>query len=248
MTRQEALDKVRKLLRLGESSNEHEAAAAVAMATRLMEKFAIEQAMLDVQVEDAEEQRAWEQPLVSKEGWGPRGGFSSGGGALWVRRLARVLCHSQGVYYFLEGTAIKLVGTATRVQTVRYLHTYCVSEIQRLAKRHAGNGREWVKGYRNGCVDAIAEAIKREKEAERAAAHATYGDNVSKALMVIDNALTLATQHAHKTIPGLRAMRSSARAGDHGARDTGRREGASIYPGNGAGKSRVGPGSKRIGG
>lgn len=51
MNYNEALDKVRKLLRLSESSNPHEAALAASRAQEIMERFKIERLSMDDQAQ-----------------------------------------------------------------------------------------------------------------------------------------------------------------------------------------------------
>ncbi len=49
MTREEAIEKARKLMALGDSENEHESALAMARAQALLERFEIE--LADLQAE-----------------------------------------------------------------------------------------------------------------------------------------------------------------------------------------------------
>lgn len=87
--RDKIIDKIKKCLALSASSNEHEAAAALRQAKKLMEMHGVTD--LDVQAAEAEERRAkagaerhpanWETMLASKVGdaFGCRVIFSSGG-------------------------------------------------------------------------------------------------------------------------------------------------------------------------
>ena len=52
MNPEEAIEKARKLLALGQSDNEHEAALAVAQANRILARFEIELASLGTETEE----------------------------------------------------------------------------------------------------------------------------------------------------------------------------------------------------
>ncbi len=235
MTHEEAIDKVRKLLALSESDNEHESAAAMGHAQAIMEKYRIDAAILATEEgEEREPIQQWEDPLEHNSN------------AVWRAVLASILAKANGCSIFKNRKTVVIVGTATSAGTVRYLYAYCVAEVERLASLNKGNGRTWLNNYRHGCVDAISTAINRERDALRSKMRADAGS----AVMVIDNALALIDQDSTDarnyaaSKNKLRTTSASSRANAE-ARAAGQRDGANIYPGSGS-RTALGVGTKRI--
>ena len=239
-TKAEAIEQVRRLLKLGESANENEAASAVAMAARIMERYRIEAATLDEGDDDQaepEECRDWEDPLGKA-------------GAVWRAGLATALSIPNGCQVYRIGGALKIIGTASNVQTVRYLFAYCVAEVDRHARRRSGNGRTWLNNYRHGCVDAIRAAIQAERVAVREQMRAEAA--TAGALVKIDQALVRVDQERLDAVRfgrvkvGRRSAGRSSHRSDPGARATGRHDGKGIYPGGGSRGGQVGAGTRRL--
>lgn len=221
-------DKIRKLLRLGESPNANEAAAAIAKAQALMQQYRIEAAMLEEPTAPKEEVRAWEEPIETVAG-------------TWRSRLVVYLSRANGCFvYHSPRRGLIAVGTASNVNALRYLYGYCVQEIDLLTRKYSGNGRTWSNNFRVGCTDGIRDAIAAERERMlsemRAAAQARTAQD-SRALMIVNNAIVKVEQ---ETVEAERYMRSKMRLVsrrackpiyDAGARATGRSEGRNIYPG-----------------
>jgi len=195
MTREEAIDKAQKLMALGESSNEHEAASAIAMATALLERYEIE--MSDLGVDEGEE--------IEEASFRMHTGTSK---IYWKRNLAQVLAHSHGASVFFRGSRVILVGKPTDMAPVEKLYWDCMKEVERLARKKCpGKGKSFAHSFRLGVVSAIEQAIARESaslrrkiRAERAAA----GKEISEvALMVVDNRRAEAQAFRNKAHPGL---------------------------------------------
>ena len=238
MTHEQALERVRKLLALAESDNPHEAALAMGRAQALMESHRISMAALDDSPDD-EPIQLWDDPLDSRVR------------ATWKKRLGMTLCTANGCAIYNSSGALVITGRASNVQTVRYLYRYCVRAIDRLTRSNgAGNGRTWMNNYRLGCVDAIAKAIRAEREAEQSRMRQTVSNDES-ALIRVDAAIARvaaeyreADQYMHSKVQLGRGGSSSARY-DGSARAAGRSDGAGIYSGGSRGA--VGPGVRRIG-
>ena len=99
------LAKIRKCLALSKSSNEHEAAAALAMARRLMEEHGVDDAMLAMA--DIEEAAA----RASRNQRPPR----------WESVLSRVICHALSVTAFINEDGDRcFVGRAPRPEVASY--------------------------------------------------------------------------------------------------------------------------------
>lgn len=173
MTREEALDKAAKLLRLGVSNNEHEAAAAVAAAHRLLARFEIETAELAAHdVDDPMEER----PIDAARGRRM---------VHWKLRLASALCSHHGCTLYWSGGRFTLCGRGHDVGRVELLYRACAAEIQRLSVRHCrGRGRRFANAFKMGAVHAIATALQQE----HAALEAELRPRVSEtALTVVDD-------------------------------------------------------------
>lgn len=230
MTREDVIKRIQKLLRLGESPSEHEAAAAIAKAQALMETHRIEEAMLDTESDEAnEEVREWEEPINAQR-------------CYWRGSLAVVLCKANGCFVWRKhGTGDVIVGKASNVQTVRYLFGYCVREIDRLARaKGKGNGRTWTNNYRIGCVQGISAAIEVERTRVREEIRRTYAETQKvpnhRALVKVENAIEKVDAEATGAETFARSKRKLGKQTSrfythHGARAIGRRDGQSIYPG-----------------
>ena len=226
MNQDQAIDKVRKLLALGDSDNIHESAAAIGRASAIMEQHRITEAMITVdqnEDEPAEQPREWEQPLDSTKG------------QLWRGRLAMVLTQSHGCALYRSGSDRIVTGTAANAETVRYLYSHCVREIQKLAARQRGNGRTWLNNYRYGCVDAIRDAIKASQTDTRLLMRGEA--DTPSALVIVENALQRIDAEAktakrfmhskHKLV-----FQMSSHRVNGSARAAGQRDGARIYKGS----------------
>ena len=249
------LDRIRKLLRLGQSENKHEAAQAIARAQRLMDEHKIEIAMLeDSERElDQEEIEYWSDPL--DPGTGSR--FPR-----WRVALAWALCRANGCIPFSNRwtfdergrggrKGIKLVGRASNVQTVRYFYAMCLHEIERLTTiKGKGNGLTWRNNFRLGCVDGINKAIAQEREQMEESLRVRYSENSS--LIKLNNVLVemqresaLVKQYTVDTM-GIRwATGYEDSSYNDSARAQGREAGAGIYQGTNQ-RSKVGPGGRRL--
>lgn len=239
MTQEDVLRKVQALLKLGESDNPNESAAAIAMAQRLMDEHAISEAMLSAEGgqsdEPDEEVQDWADPIGKA-------------GASWRGQLSMALATPNGCLSYRRGKGLHIIGRASGASQVRYLFSYCEREIDRLAARNGGNGRTWLNNFRHGCVDAIRDAIQREQRALRDKLRADAAGTM--ALVPLQNAIARVDGYKREAeLFGrvnlrLRSGGQSSYRGDQGARQSGRQAGAGIYPG---GDSRqVGAGRRAI--
>ncbi len=238
MNEREAIDRVRKLLALSQSDNEHESALALGRAQALMDKFRIEAATLDESNEPEEDIEAWDDPLVETS-------------AKWARALGMVIADANGCSVYGDRKRLVICGRASKVATARYVFAYCKREIERLASRKGGNGRTWLNQYRHGCVDAIRSAIRTERDKERAQTLASNTDQ--RALVVIKNAMAKVDQESGEVDQwATRKFRlhsgGSSRVGSNpGARAAGRNDGSGIYGSSGSARP-IGAGNRQIGG
>ncbi len=175
----EILGKIKKLLALSKSDNEHESSQALGLVQKLMEIHNITDAMLSQHSEgDNEDIRSWEDPLHASEGKNR---------SQWRAQLAMSLAKPNNCEIYTEGPDIKIVGRASDVQTVRYLFSYCEKEIERLSKQYAGNGKGWINNYKIGVVQAIQDKMQESRRVVREEMIGEYGDSAKNAIVKLDN-------------------------------------------------------------
>jgi hypothetical protein len=252
------VDRIKKLLRLAESSNANEAANAAGQAQRLMEQHRIDQAMIDVNDEDADDEP--DEPISDE--YEPL--ETSGRLAQWkislatgIARVNGCRCYIGSIYkgvkrgrYQYDHT-LNLIGRPSDVTTVSYLFSYLVKEIERLVKLNGkGRGRTWNNSYRLGAVSAINTRMREGKDQARKEARAKLeGD--STALVKMDQALArmdaleLELEAWIEENMNLRARQGSSSRRDWGAFAQGQKDGRNIDLGGSDRK--LGNGAKAIG-
>lgn len=179
MNYNEALDKVRKLLRLSESANPHEAALAASRAQEIMERFKIER--LTVDTADREPSEA-----IRDFGIDPlEGNFST-----WQWRFLSALTQLNQCKAYTSNRRFCLVGRASDVNTVRYIFTWLTREIERLASRDCqGCGRTYWNNYRIGAAETVANRLREQsKQTVTAVKHEAEAVS-SLALVKVEKAL-----------------------------------------------------------
>ncbi len=202
------LERVRKLLALATSPNLHEAAAAAAMAQRLIARHRLEGWL-------AAEQAAEADPDPITDG---RDAPLEVARRLrkWKTVLATVLADANGcVAYTLDlgaEKAIALVGRERDRQAVAALWGFVVKRIEWLSATHgAGRPREWHEAFRVGAVETVAERLRQVDEEVRQ-------ELTGRELVVVDP-LELARREAvdrwvgeHMSLGRGRGVRVDARA------------------------------------
>lgn len=209
------MDRVRKLLALSKSDNEHEAATAIAAAQKLLTKHGLE--MADVPADD---------PLV----WG----VVADGGRLWISVLAEAVatanqCRAITSRVRISGrtrTQISFCGRRSDMTKARFLLEYYIRETNRLCGIHgARRGRTWANNFCHGVVDALEAALQRAVDQ---AARETSNGGIT-ALIRLDARGDEAEELLHKLHPGARTKAFAFRS-DESARATGREAGKTIAP------------------
>lgn len=235
MNREKVLERITKLLKLSKgTSSVEESATAAAQAQQLMLKYKIEQAALDEHTADPE-------PVES-----PQPLFASKRMPSWKRSLSQVIATTNQVYTYRHGPAVMMVGAEDDINTVRYMFSYLVKEVERLARTHCkGCDRTYGNNFRWGVV----QALKVKFAEQRAEAARNADETTTRALVRIDKQLARAEDFAQKLHPDLRTTRYGRAAGDDGARNAGFRAGRSINLNRGgagglaAGRRQLGSGS-----
>lgn len=187
-TRDDITAKIKKLLKLAESSNVNEAAAAAAKAQELMDRFEIEAAVLAETTPDT-------APAEPVETFGD---FDSGGRVeSWRSALLHALCMANACKAYryraraIRQTSLKVIGRRTDVQTVRYMYQAMVSLVEGLADAQRGRGRGFIASFKMGAAHAICARIKESKEETRRAVYQEAAQAGTQALMRVDNAMSV---------------------------------------------------------
>jgi Protein of unknown function (DUF2786). len=165
------VDKVQKLLALSKSSNAHEAAAAAAMANKLIDQYRLSEADLEVHGQN-------EEPLEEDEGYL----YESGKVTPWKMTLMSVLVKHYGLAHWNDATwasgrqvsRFKLVGRKSDIAVAKYMFTWLTAECQRISMLEAkGMGRVYVGSWCAGFVNGVASQLKASRaEAQKDATSA----------------------------------------------------------------------------
>ncbi len=171
MDREKVLDRVRRLLRLAESPNVHEAALAAARAQELMVRHRIEAATLDGGRDGSGIVDLRDEPLEASKRLRP-----------WKTRLGDVVARANGCrVYLLDRGGIRslvLVGRAEDAALVRALYESLVTRVECLTRAH---GQQRARAYRNafrlGVVATLEERLAlASKAAKERALRGEVGD------------------------------------------------------------------------
>lgn len=240
MSHDKIIDRIRKLLALSKSANEHEAAMAAGQAADLMLKHEIEEASL-CDAEDTPEGVESETLEKGKQH------------TSWKRVLANGLCQSFGCQSYgdrLSGMAKTIiVGQPSKLATIRYMYQYLVAEIERLAnatyRAHARftteSARSWKNAFRLGASSAIYKRLLAQREETHAAARIA---GQGSALVVVKRSEEAVAAYIKKAVPNLRSSgraSCSSRSGFGAGKSAGER--VSLGGGHG-----LGAGTKQLGG
>lgn len=235
MTIEAIEEKIRKLLALAANNpSKEESASALAKAQALMTEYKIEAATLETA-----------QTTEEKEIFAALGKAEGVTRAYWKLTLSSVLGRANGVFNYKSGNNIGVVGKPSNIRAMSYMFTYCISEIERLAKIHCkGLGHSYANDFKRGCVSAISQAIlieQQELEARMRAKAAASNNStdlivLNNAIIKVKNELSNADKFARSQIKFSNHGYSGSRVRTSGYSD-GQKAGASIYPGS---RSKIG--------
>jgi hypothetical protein len=176
--REPLLERVRKLLALADSANEHEASNAAAAAQRMISRHRLELADLELAADESPR-------LERQEMDAPEGRCRA-----WRELLAGAVAEANGCFSYVRRKRVgvpsvvrsqrMLLGSADNVSAAHYLYCYLCREIERLTKAavrhrfsaagvaaagcHAEGKRAWSESFRLGAASAIAERVKAAAE------------------------------------------------------------------------------------
>jgi hypothetical protein len=202
MTRDEAIQKAIKLLRLSQSSNPHEAALAAQRAQEILTKFDISQAMLEESKTDGTKMDP-EEPIFDMA---KKGEFldSMGNNLVgWKSRLAMEIGKANGCFCYIamipqqrkdwgpiqNKKHISLIGRQSDITVVNFLYQHCSREVERITRENGkGKGKNWSTQFRHGMVDTICERVRKAKQETIQEMRQEYQTN-PMALMCLNKAL-----------------------------------------------------------
>ena len=194
MTQAEAIEKVRKLMKLATSPVQAEAELAAAKASEIMSKYELDSAALELtSTEKVEEE-------VKDFGDDPldQGGVVQS----WKGRLSMVISHLHGCQVYKSSGRLCLIGRPSDVATVRYLYGWICRQIDIVTDGLGlGFSRNFKTNFRLGMVDTISI---RMKEAAEKAKQEFMTEKVSQgsttALMLVNNSLALRKKYLDDAI------------------------------------------------
>lgn len=224
MSRENIIDKVRKLRALSNSSNLNEAASAARMAEKLIQEHCLAEAELEVIEGSHEVAGEDEVPLTN---WNRRR-------TVWQDSLLYQLARAYNCVGILkhdrEGKfGYYATGRPSDIATMRYQFAFFVVELTRLAGVLApndltrGEGKTWYKSFYMGAVKAIAESLTVAKQETRAQASST-------ALSIIDKHMDEAKSAFMKKYPKTHKMQTARANIDIDAWHMGHQAGSGLSP------------------
>lgn len=253
MTYEDALSKVQKLLKLADSPNANEAAAAAALAQSIMDKFQIERtvAEMDAGVEEPDEEIRNFSSVAEGELDGEGANRST-----WRTSLASCIARNNACRVFLSQryrdgkklSTVEIVGRPSDVATCRYLFGWLKNEVERLAvKEGKGMGKTWGLNFRLGCVDTLNEKMVATRKQTLDSMRSTV---TGTALVRVDNAIAKFNDRSSSVqswMDGNMNLRKGPAVKvrtDYGARQAGRNAAQSITIGGA--RAGLGSGSRQL--
>ena len=156
------LDRVKKLLALGNSPNEAEASSAVAKAHDLLKQYNLD--IKDIEVEDSEvvdesymesaRTQTWKVALLIN--------IADANYSMMYDKPKAV---GRGADHRIKTTSIfRFVGKPQNVAVCMMMADYLLQAIDRLAKGQAGRGRSEIESYKAGVADNLIARLKEMKK------------------------------------------------------------------------------------
>jgi hypothetical protein len=163
------IDRIRKLLELSRSTNEHEAANAAARAAELMRKYEIDQAVLAA---TAPGETPPEEIIT--DGIGGKEGKSTS----WRVLIGQGVAAATGCKQWSAGGRMEAMGTRSAVGTWNYLCQYLTREVDRLADAgwnaypttidRISGVRRWKNAFRVGAAQVIRTRLIEQARSQAA--------------------------------------------------------------------------------
>jgi hypothetical protein len=229
MTRDEALQKVAKLLRLTteRGATQDEAAQAAGLASALMSRYEIDAAAIALQEPEAIKEE------VKDFGADP---IDQKARERWRGYLAIAIAHLHGCHCYRSAGRLCLIGRPSDVQTVRYLYGWTVRQVEAISGRDCiGYGITYANNFRLGMVDTIkARLTEAHRNAATVAKIEAGREGATVALVLVSQAIQLRESYLADAIQfgkeklHLRSASGSSSRYDGNARAAGRAAGRTV--------------------
>lgn len=256
MTRDEAIQKALKLLKLAGSCYPEEAALAAQRAQEILDRYEISSAMLQ---EAGEAPTEPEEEIVNFQGHAAPVDIMGQNLSWWAVYLAGHLAKVNACCIFLgyvfgdkRRRTIEIIGRPSDVEKVRYLYQYLCREVDRLADRDGrGCGKTWRNQFRMGVVATIGGKLAQAQQQVQSEMRGECQGN-AQALVRLDRAIARLSDKQATTEQWVKAhmkfknARGSAARTDYGAYQRGRKAGEEVAV-NANTRGALGSGAKRIG-
>ena len=178
MTKEQAIEKAKKLMSLGDSDNPNEAALAVARAQEILSRYEIQ--MADLEIADDEEFQELEFDI---RGEGKKG---YGNMVTWKANIVNAVAKANGCNVFFQGAKSFFCGKESDVKTARDLTKKLLIEVEGVARRaSAGLGRRYANSFKVGVSTKIYEILERQAEEVKEAMRGTVSDSALVVLSLI---------------------------------------------------------------
>ena len=226
--------KIKRLLALSKSSNEHEAALAASRAQELLFKHKIEMATVDSAVDP---KHINSEPAEGKEyEYAPRGKRTQG----W--RLTLLTSTATNNFCKLvilgrgEDRASMVIGRPSDIEVVKYVHGYLIQEIDRLARESGARAREefkrsgdhvdayrWYMSFCDGATETVKTRLyeQRKNDEQRVITQ-------SEVMALVRREDQNALDKMNQMYPNLRPLNMTSRTRDEMAKMEGRKAGERI--------------------
>lgn len=234
--KEKIIEKIRKLLALGESDNMHEAELALARASDLMRDYQIKEAEIHkdeggykVEIQD----HTIILPL---------------GGCPWTRKiagnLARAFCCKPIFLDYYPGTTrahykVQIFGDMADVATVRLLMQYAFETVARFEKaewRKVLSGEisthltktSYIHSYRVGVASGMAEVLKRIRDENRRKGQKTLDGKNNTYALILQNKTALTAQVYKTAHPSTSNISNASTYNPAGGRHRGHADGKGV--------------------
>lgn len=222
------IEKIKGLLRLAQSKDVHEAAAAVKAAENLISKFRIDEADLNIN-QDKKSEPVEDINIL----------YETARIVSWKSTLAIILADHYGCAIFNDGiydssksklgkiNRYRLVGHQSDLDLTRFMFGWITAEIERLTKRNCkGLGHITSASYAQGAVVGVNDQLQIAKQQAKVAANTS---NQVTALATLDNRLAESKELLKRLHTLSKHKQYSKRHIDVDAYDQGRDAGKNMY-------------------
>jgi hypothetical protein len=245
------IERIKKLLSLSKSSNEHEAALAAGRAADLMLKHEIQEAQLaDSPSEGVDLMEMDKSGQVVHWKGNLMGGLADGLGCAFHYHRRRVAPGSRKTFI-----SYMIVGQPSKVATIQYMYSYLTAEVTRLADAAYGqehqecaasdvpppSSRSWKNAFRLGAARTIAKRLRAQRKETHDAARLSGHSN---ALVVVEAASKAVQEYVAAEVGPLSRGSQAAHSSRSGYQ-AGASAGAAV--GLGGSGAKLGSGTKRLG-